>query len=177
MSHKIPTKIKRDKFVALYVADPKKNGAKCAELAGWAKSGARVTACNLLKDPEIRKAIMEKEQELLKKYDMTADSVMKELASLVHFDVRKLYNEDGTLKAIHELDDATARALSSIQVVEEVDTDGDEKNTTTVTKTFKVFDKNSAIEKAMKHFKLLGDNGPQIGSLTIVLSQQDIKLG
>ncbi len=50
--------------------------------------------------------------------DVTQAMVVRELASIAFFDVRKLFNGDGSLKRVQELDDATAAALASIEVVD-----------------------------------------------------------
>lgn len=44
--------------------------------------------------------------------------VHQELRRLSFMDPRKLFNEDGTLKAIHELDDDTAASIAGIEVVQ-----------------------------------------------------------
>ena len=43
---------------------------------------------------------------------------MRELAGIAFFDIRKLFNDDGSLKRVQELDCATAAAIASIEVVE-----------------------------------------------------------
>lgn len=49
---------------------------------------------------------------------MTPAMVVRELASIAFFDIRRIFNGDGSLKRVQELDCATAAAIASIEVVE-----------------------------------------------------------
>ena len=49
---------------------------------------------------------------------VTPAMVLRELAGIAFFDIRKLFNGDGSLKRVQELDGATAAAIASIEVVE-----------------------------------------------------------
>lgn len=49
---------------------------------------------------------------------VTQDMVVRELAGIAFFDIRKLFNGDGSLKRVQDLDGATAAAIASIEVVE-----------------------------------------------------------
>ncbi len=49
---------------------------------------------------------------------VTQDMVVRELAGIAFFDIRKLFNDDGSLKRVQDLDGATAAAIASIEVVE-----------------------------------------------------------
>lgn len=54
----------------------------------------------------------------VKRTEVTQDMVIKELARIAFFDIRKIFNQDGGLKKVHELDDDTAAAIASIELVE-----------------------------------------------------------
>jgi phage terminase small subunit len=75
---------------------------------------------------EVQNATAQKQKEpaeLAGKCDVTAEKVIREVAALAFSDVRKLFNTDGSLKLIHELDDVTAAAIASIEV-DEIKADG-----------------------------------------------------
>lgn len=59
-----PLTVKKQAFVRLFVTEAAGNGAQAAERAGWAKSGARVVACRLLKEPAIQAAITALREEI-----------------------------------------------------------------------------------------------------------------
>lgn len=48
--------------------------------------------------------------------EVTADRVIQELAKIAFLDARKLFSPEGSLKAVHELDDDTAAAVVSLDV-------------------------------------------------------------
>lgn len=140
---------RRKLFIAAYLANHK-NGTKAAIEAGFSAKSASAKACQLLKEPDVSKAILEAETAMLEKHNMTAESVLIQLGRIVNFDIRKLYNPDGTLKSIHELDDDTASALSSFEI-EEIKAEG---TVIGMTRKVKGHDKNRAIDSAMRHFGL-----------------------
>lgn len=49
---------------------------------------------------------------------VTQAMVLRELAGIAFFDIRRLFNDDGSLKRVQDLDGATAAAIASIEVVE-----------------------------------------------------------
>lgn len=109
---------------------------------------------------------------------MTVERILREVARLAMFDVRKLYDEAGNLKPVHLLDDDTAAAIASVEV-DEIKVEGVYIGNT---KKLKVFDKNSALEKAMKHLGQYDlDNeqkrpsGAQIGVLSVALDFDKVR--
>lgn len=162
---------RRKLFVAAYLAH-NKNGTQAAIDAGFSKKTAYSKASQLLKEPEVAKAILEAENAMLQKYNMTAENVLVQLGRIVNFDIRKVYNPDGTLKRIHELDDDTAAALSSFEI-EEIKAEGVSIG---LTRKVKGHDKNKAIDSAMRHFGLFEkDNSLKLsGNVTIAKDDADL---
>ncbi len=71
-------------------------------------------------------------------------------------DLRKAYNEDGTLKLPHELDDDTAAALAGLETTST--NIGDvEDPATLATKKLKTWDKKGALELCMRHLGMFND--------------------
>lgn len=115
----------------------------------------------MLKDAKVLQQIEERQQELASKYELTTESVIKSLSQAVHFDPRKLYRDDGTLKLVTELDDDTAAALSGFEVTEEKGSGDDRGKVVGYTKKIKWLDKNTAREQAMKHLGLYMEDNRQ----------------
>jgi phage terminase small subunit len=128
---------KRTAFVEAYFANGE-NGTQAAITAGFAPKSAGVTAAKLLKDPRVLAEIANRRTELIANLELSTERTLKEVSRLAFCDPRKLIDENGKLKSLHELDDDTAAAIASV----EVDKDGGIK--------YKFWDKNSAIEKAAK---------------------------
>ena len=57
---------------------------------------------------------MEERQQRL---DISADGVLQQLARVAFFDPRKLFNHDGSLKNIVDLDVDTAAAIAGVEIV------------------------------------------------------------
>lgn len=81
---------------------------------------------------------------------LTSERVMASLAQTLFFDPRRLYHCDGTLKAVHELDDDTAMALTGLEINETVTGKGKERKVAGRTVKVKWLDKGSAREHAAR---------------------------
>ncbi len=72
--------LQQRRFVYEYQIDG--NGTAAAIRAGYAPSGAKVTACRLLKNETIAAMIEAAEQRRLKRLEITADRIKRELAAV-----------------------------------------------------------------------------------------------
>lgn len=151
-------------------------GGEAAIRAGYSEKTADQQASRMLRKVKIKNYIAELMKEREKRTEITQDRVLKELARIAFFDIRKLYNDDGSLKRPDELDDDAASVLSGIDVVEmagglNVDGEGGISHIPMFTKKAKVFDKNSALTLAMRHLGMLNDKinvgGQQNNPLTV----------
>ena len=127
---------------------------------------AGVMSCRLLRNDRIQAELAKALEKQEKRLEISADKTVLETARLAFSDLRKFFKGDGSLIPIHELDDHAAAAISSVEVV--VDKDGQ-----TVHK-IKLWDKNSALEKLGKHFKIFVERkevtGPDGGPIKNVHS-------
>lgn len=104
---------------------------------------------------------------------LSVERTLKELARLSYFDPRRLFDAEGNLKPIHTLDDDTAAGIAGLDVTEEYAGHGEGRTLVGYTKKVKIADKNSAIDKAMKHLGLYEKDNEQqppavaIGQLTV----------
>lgn len=147
-----------DRFVKAYIANGG-NATQAAIEAGYSKKTAYSAGGRLLKRVEIATAI-EKNRELASaKAGLTVERTLKEVARLAYSDPRKFYDVAGNLIPIHKLDDDTAACIASLEV-DEITSDGAVLGHT---KKIKHWDKNAALEKAMKHLGLYEKNNEQIG--------------
>lgn len=107
-----PLKHQHQLFVANYIKT--ENATKAALAAGYSEKSAATQGSRLLKRLDISGALQAHELKIAKKRSITAENILRELGNIAFFDVRDLYREDGSLKAISELPDHVARAVSSI---------------------------------------------------------------
>jgi phage terminase small subunit len=166
---------KQARFVEEYVICL--NATKAAEVAGYSKRTADKQGTQLLAIPSIAKAIQAKQEKLEKKSELKAERVLNEIARLAFSDLRKAFDERGGLKPVHELDDDTAAAVASIEVIEERNKEGEIIG---FTKKLKLWDKNKAIDNACKHLgltkdklELTGKDGGPIKTEETVMSDEE----
>lgn len=108
--------------------------------------------------PKVRALIDGHLSRLAEKADLKAERVIRGLCCSAFFDPRKLFNSDGSLKQVTELDDETAGGLASMEVEKlyEHFGKGNAKQIGTVTK-IKCKDEIRALELLGKHFKMFTD--------------------
>jgi phage terminase small subunit len=135
-------------FAEEYAANP--NATKAAIAAGYSERSAGQIGERLLRNDEIASAVEKAKAERLKRIGVNGDRVLEELARLAFLDVRKLYNADGSLKRIDELDEDVAAAIAGLEVVS-LNNDGEQIGTL---RKIKLADKLSALEKLGKYLGL-----------------------
>jgi len=74
------------------------------------------------------------------------------------YDIRRLFNDDGTPKGVHELDDDTAAAIEGIDVVELWEGRGEDRRQTGTIKKYKLASRSSALDMLMKHLNGYKEN-------------------
>jgi phage terminase small subunit len=147
---------KQLRFAEEYVEKP--NGTDAYKKAGYSPSSddaAAASATRLLNTVKVQEAIRILREKRATRAEVNAARVLQELARLAFADPRKLYNPDGSLKQITELDDDTAATVSSVEVYEELAGQGEERKTVGFTKKLKHWDKNAALLNLAKHLGLL----------------------
>lgn len=147
---------KKTLFVKAYRVD--RNATNAAIAAGYSPKTAYSAGYRLLKNVEIQQEIERQDAELAKKLDLSVEWVIKRLMWRAGFDVRKFYNEDGTLKEVAQLDDETAFALQGIEIEKlyEHFGKGQAANTGTLTK-IKFADRDKSLELLGRHLKMFTD--------------------
>ena len=140
---------RRHAFVEAYLANSG-NALQAAVAAGFSQKTAGVTGYKMLKHPHVVLMLEQRQAELARKFELTTEGVIRNLAQAIYFDPRKLYHPDGSLKDITELDDDAAMALASCDVFEEYAGTGERRALVGHTKKLKWIDKNSAREQAAK---------------------------
>ena len=149
-------------FVREYLIDL--NATQAAIRAGYSEKTAHSQGPRMLENVGVKNAIAEAMKKRASAVELSAERVLLEASRLALYDIRRLYNADGTMKAITELDDDTAAAIVGIDVIE---VGGEEPS---ITKKYKLADKNSALERLFKHLGLYElDNSQKTDPLTTLL--------
>lgn len=111
-------------FVMEYLSDIHRNATQAYIRAGYAARGnaAEVSASQLLRRPQVAAEIARFEsahqERIRERAGISLEGTLVSIARSAFADVRNLFNEDGSMKAPHELDDDIAMAVEGIEVIE-----------------------------------------------------------
>jgi len=156
---------RQKRFANEYIIDF--NATQAAIRAGYSKQTAYSQGHDLLKHPEIKKFINSVKEKVIKKLEISQERTITEMGRIAYMDPRKLFNANGSPKAIHQLDDDTAATISSI----EFETKKIKGKTTSRVSRIRFWDKNKPLEMLGKHFKIYEDITPvQVTNNTIDLN-------
>jgi len=150
---------KQKRFCEEYVKDH--NATQAATRAGYSAKTANRMGHSLLKKIDIKKYIKQLQDEAIERNKIDVDRVLQEIQRIALLDPSKMFDENGDVKPIQEMDEDTRRAILSFEVVS---LDGD----VTINRV-KVINKLDALEKFMKHFGAYErDNRQKSDSVIIV---------
>lgn len=150
MTEPRPLNPKQLRFIDEYLVDC--NGTQAVIRAGYATRGADVQATRLLADARIAAELVRRGIERSAKTGLEIDAVLQELAVLSFSDVRNFrLGSDGELALREGVPDDAWRAVASVEY--KIRKIGELETERTI--RFKLWDKNAALEKAMKYLGLL----------------------
>lgn len=116
----------------------------------WKDAAVWSAASRLMVDSKVSARVAELRAEIAKAAQVEVVQVVKELAAVTFSDVRALFDANGNLLPIHELPDSVAAAVSSVKVVTKRIPGTDPVEVEHVAE-IKLWDKNSAADKLMRH--------------------------
>lgn len=117
---KLPRRLKR--FVDQYVVGA--TAADAMRSTGYRGLHPNVVAHKWLKRPQIRAAVEEVTERHVNDIGVRQVTVLKQMHAIASHDPRKLVDENGNALPLHKLDEATAAAISSVEI-EEVSSNGE----------------------------------------------------
>ena len=163
---------KQQRFADEYLVD--RNATQAAIRAGYSAKTAGSQGQRFLKAPEIRAAIEIGEAERKKRTEITADWVLHRLKMLADGDIRRLYDANGELLNPADLDDETAYAVASVEVVTEQKGRGIVEHTAKM----KLSDKRAALVDIGRHLGMFKDkvDVEHSGGVTVILNGDDAAL-
>lgn len=115
---------------------------------------AAVNGAKLLRNAKIGDYIAARQEKLSDKLQITQEMVLEGYRRLAFYDVRKFYDENGNIIAVHSLDEETAYALAGLEVMEEKS----EGVVIGYTKKIKISDRKAALDGICK---VLGYNAAE----------------
>lgn len=140
---------RRRLFVDAYIANGG-NATQAAITAGYSPKTANEQAARLLADVSLRAEIARRQAALAERHELKTEEVLRAVSRIVHADPGELYDRKGRLLPIHRLPEHVRTTIAALEY--------DDRG-----RVIKVrfWDKNSAIEKAMKHLGLFKEDNAQ----------------
>lgn len=165
---------KHERFAHEYVIDF--NATQAAIRSGYSENTAYSQGSRLLKDVEISARILELTMAPIKKLEITRERVIEEMARIAFADPRKMFNANGDLKPIHDLDDDTAASVAGVEVVTVTRGRGEDAEVDYVHKV-KNWDKPKMLSDLGKHFNIYEDHQKSgTGEINVTIQGKDADL-
>lgn len=142
-------------FCMKYV-ELKTHGTKAALAAGYSTKNASVSASALLRNPNIVGFIKELQKDLSMQIGINAADIAREYAKIGFSDIRKVFDENGNLINVKDIDADPAANISSVEIFEEYIGKGEERESIGQTKKIKFYDKVAALDKLAR---MIGADG------------------
>lgn len=149
----------QDRFCREYIRDDNGTRAYQRSYPNSSYESARRDASRLLTNADINKRIEELREARNKRLELSADKVLRRLEARANFNPADLYDSNGVMLAIHELDPDVAIGIKSIEVVEFYEGRGDQKQATGLIKKITCFDGKASDELLGRNLKLWKDVG------------------
>jgi phage terminase small subunit len=162
--------IKERVFVREYLKD--ENGTRSVIAAGWAPKSAAVTASKLLKLPKIQAELAKVSDKVCDDLEVSVGEIVRELRRMAFVNPKKFFEDDGSVKQISEMDDATAACIAGIEVTElfegkDVPDGPQQKTVYGLLKKFKFADKIRACELLGRYKKMYTEKVEHSGTVTL----------
>lgn len=150
-------------------------GAESAIYAGYSQDTARQIAYNLLQEIEVEHYLSDLREKYQIESGISKQRILDEYAKIAFFDIREIYDVDGGLINIKQIDDKSAGAIAGIKSTEAWDIDEDGNKVIIGTnKEVKIFDKLKALQDLGKHLGIFEkDNSQKTASMVTIFKLPD----
>ncbi len=118
----------------------------------------------------VRPEVAAVQAEHLKRLDLTAEQVLRELARIGFSDIRLLFDEHDALRPISTLNEQRAAMISAVDQDALFFGSGKNRQQIWVTKKIKLWDKVQALTTLARHFQLLEPKEESKRPLTIIIT-------
>ncbi|MBR2744936.1 MAG: terminase small subunit [Clostridia bacterium] len=153
----------------------------CKKEETAAQAGSR-----LLRNVKVKEYIESEQKKIEERTQITQDMVVQELAKIGFFNIKEIYNTNGTLKSIKDMNDDVARAIASVKTLQkagamkiEVDPNGKDnvipiEHIPEQTIEYKTNDKVKALELLGKHLGMFNDVNVNMKNTVVVELVDDV---
>lgn len=165
---------KQKAFVREYLVDL--NATQAAIRSGYSQKTAHATGWENLRKPEIEEALLAAHQARATRTEITQNRVLEEITHAAFLDPLDLFREDGTLKPLSEMPEASRRAIAGLEVEEIYSGTGKDRKWIGYLKKIKLVSKEGMVTLAGRHLAMFTDNTKHSGAVTVLASPEDEKL-
>jgi phage terminase small subunit len=134
-----------------------RNVTQAAIRAGYSKRSASVTSWRLLRKAAVASRIAELEQEIADRAGLTGVLVREEIRRIASFNVRALFDAEGSPIPLHQLPDEVAACISSVEDETKMEADADGKPQPVRVTKLRFWNKTAALDTAARITGLLKD--------------------
>jgi|APSaa5957512622_1039677.scaffolds.fasta_scaffold51538_2 phage terminase small subunit len=156
----------KQRLFILYYFENGFNGSQAVKSAGYKVKATHVQASKLLVKPNIYSCVAEIKGKIEQKaeieLDLSVERVLLEWKRLAFANTIGLFNKDGSLKKIHEIDEELSPAISDVHVRNNLSDDGG----SSVIFKFKLADKTKALDALGKYLGMYEKDNKQKGEVT-----------
>jgi phage terminase small subunit len=158
-----------ERFAREYLVDCSASAAYRRCRPDVTEGTARAEGCKMLARPAVQARVEQLRAELFARLDLTAESVLRELAVVGFSDVRHYQvGPAGQLELVPGVEDLRARAVSSVKHRTVTRGEG-EQLTTESTVELRLWDKVAALTKLGQHFKLFDQDAGDRGRVEVIV--------
>lgn len=143
----LPAKQKR--FVMEYLVDL--NATQAAIRAGYSAKTATVQGPRLLGKVRIQQEIEKGQKKIAERAGITIDELINGYKEIAFSDIAQCYNEDGSLKNIHEIPKQIRMAIAGMEIEELFEKKGKDKVHVGYIKKIKLWDKTKSLDALGRH--------------------------
>lgn len=157
---------KQERFCIEYLKD--QNGTQALIRAGYSPKGAKVTACQNLKNPEIWAYIAKELAERKRRAELTKDKVIEEIKKIAFSNIKDFVNGGNAILELKYLDEEKTGAVQGVKT-QTITTKGQ----TFVNQEIKLYNKLDALEKLAKHLGLYEEDNRQRSVIKVGFEDED----
>lgn len=148
-------RLREQRFASAYIRH-NGNGAAAVRSIGYAGTSPQLVAHRMLQRPRVRSLVDRRRKQLEEDMQISEAQITRGIVAAAFSDVRQLFNADGTMRLLTELDDATAAAIASVEVDELWGNSNDDgRKQIGVTLKVKLWPKVAALDLLCKKLGLL----------------------
>lgn len=118
----------------------------------WKDESVWCESSKLMSIPMVLQRVKELQSASMKRNEATLDEVLQEMANWLRFNLKTIFNEDGTMKQINEMTDQESACIASYENVELFGNNGDGRTQIGWIRKVKLIDKRATADMFMKKF-------------------------